>query len=101
MLHRVAGATLGRVPTDRPRHTITETDEVARALDDAAKRWPAHSGTRGKLLLRLVEEGHDAISGESDRETRRRADAVRRTSGALSGLYPEGYLERLREDWPE
>lgn len=89
------------MPTDRPRHSVTETDEVARALDDAAKRWPEQSGARGKLLLRLVEEGHEAITGQKTRDTRRRAAAVRRTSGALSGAYPDGYLERLRGDWPE
>jgi hypothetical protein len=27
-------------------------------------------------------------------------DAVARTSGALTGMYGEGYLSGLREDWP-
>ena len=40
---------------------ITETDEVARALDDAEKRWPDERDARAKLLLRLVKEGHQAI----------------------------------------
>lgn len=31
------------VPTTRRRHVITETDQMAQALDDAAARWPADS----------------------------------------------------------
>jgi len=88
------------VPTSRRRHTLTETDEVTRALDDAARRWPEERAARGKLLMRLVREGHRAIAGERDAEVSQRRHAVRRTEGALTGTYPEGYLERLRDDWP-
>lgn len=89
------------MPTDRPRHTVTETDELARALDDAAQRWPEDRGARSRLLLRLVKEGHQAIRAAGDDATARRREAVRRTSGALTGAYPEGYLAELRDDWPE
>lgn len=88
------------MPTTRPRHLITETEHVAQALDDAAKRWPAESGNRAKLLLRLVEEGHRAVLGQQERRLRQRREALARTSGALTGLYGEGYLGELREDWP-
>jgi hypothetical protein len=39
---------------------------------------------------------------ERNREpaVRRRA-AVRRTSGALTGVYPRDYLDLLRDEWPE
>ena len=89
------------MPTTRPRHLITETDQVARALDDAAKRWPADSGNRAKLLLRLLQEGHRVITGEHERVAAERQDAVARTSGALTGAYGQDYLKGLREDWPE
>jgi len=88
------------VPTARPRHTITETDALARALDDAARRWPEHRDSRGKLLLRLVAEGHRAVQGTRDSEAGARRDGVARTSGALTGAYGDAYLERLREEWP-
>lgn len=91
--------TLG-MPTTRPRHVITETEEVARALDDAAKRWPADSGNRAKLLLHLLEEGHRAVVGQQESLVRERRNAIARTSGALTGLYGQGYLSGLREDWP-
>jgi len=39
---------------------------------------------------------------ERDRaeEAERRRAAILRTSGALTGVYEPGYLERLRDDWP-
>ncbi|MEJ3745790.1 hypothetical protein WEI85_21170 [Actinomycetes bacterium KLBMP 9797] len=89
------------MPTTRNRHTITETDEVARALAEAAKHWPEESATPGRLLLHLVEEGYRALREERRQQVDRRRAAVRRTSGALSGVYPDGYLDRLRDEWPE
>jgi len=88
------------MPTSRPRHTITETDELTGALDEAAARWPEESSAPSKLLLRLVRAGREAVRGERDAEQRRRAKAIRDTSGALTGVYPTDYLERLRDDWP-
>ena len=87
------------MPTTRPRLTITETDELAEALDLAATRWP-EAGSRRELLLRLVEQGRNAIERDRTEETERRRAAIRRTSGALTGAYEPGYLERLRDDWP-
>lgn len=43
---------LGLVSTTRPRYQITETPEVAQALDRAAQRWPGEP--RSKLLRRLI-----------------------------------------------
>jgi hypothetical protein len=79
---------------------ITETDDIAKAIDEAAGHWPALAGARGRLLLRLIEEGYQAIrAGRREQAAQRRA-AVERTSGALTGAYESDYLERLREDWP-
>lgn len=89
------------MPTSRPRHVITETEPVARALDDAARRWPAERDNRARLLLRLVEEGHRVVIGQQQDALSERRRAVARTSGALTGLYGEGYLDKLRADWPE
>jgi hypothetical protein len=87
------------MPTTRPRLTITETDDVAAALAAAAERWP-EVRSRRELLLRLVEQGRAVIDREKDEATEQRRDAIRRTSGALSGAYEPEYLERLRDDWP-
>lgn len=89
------------MPTTKPRHTLTETAELATALDEAARRWPEDARSRSRLLLRLVEAGQRAISQEGERERVRRRAVVKRTAGALTGVYPPGYLERLRNEWPE
>lgn len=88
------------MPTARARHLITETDQVAKALDDAARRWPDDRGSRARLLLHLVQEGHQALLDEAAKRREARIAAIRRTSGSLTGSYDFGYLEQLREDWP-
>jgi hypothetical protein len=87
------------MPTTRPRLTITETDEVAAALDAAAARWP-EVRSRRELLLRLVEQGRVVIDRDRDDAAASRRDAIRRTSGALTGVFEPEYLQRLRDDWP-
>ena len=88
------------MPTARHRHMLTETDEVAAALRDAARRWPKDRERPAKLLLDLVREGHRAIAADAARTVADRRAAIERTSGALTGTYPAGYLEDLRGDWP-
>ena len=87
------------VPTTRPRVFVTETDELKRALDDAARRWPGES--RSALLVRLALEGHDAAQIEHDQVVRSRLAAIDRWSGAFSDGYDPNLLAELREDWPE
>jgi hypothetical protein len=86
------------VPTARPRYQITETDDIARALEVAARRWPGES--RGRLLLRLVELGSGALAHEQDTELAERRAAIEETSGKYTGMFTES-LSELREDWPE
>jgi hypothetical protein len=85
------------VPTDRPRHTLTETDELAHALDVAADRWPEDRGRRTRLLLRVVRDW----ARQSDAEAERHRSAILATSGAMAGVFPPGYLDDLRGEWPE
>lgn len=86
------------VPTTRPRHFVTETDDLADALDAAQQRWPALS--RAQLVVRLALEGHRADELARDERRTRRLEAIRRHSGALTGTYGPQYLKRAREEWP-
>lgn len=87
------------MPTTRPRYLVTETDELAAALDAAAQHWPNLS--RPQLLARLALEGH-GVAQQAQRERRhRRLLAVRQHSGMLTGAYGPDYLRVLREEWPE
>lgn len=86
------------MPTTRPRHYLTETDDLAEALDNAARRWPGVS--RAQLILRLALEGDRAAQRSHDEQRRRRLAAVHKHSGVLSGVYGPDYLKKLRDEWP-
>ncbi len=86
------------MPTTRPRHLVTETDELAAVLDAAAQRWPDVS--RPQLLVRLALQGHRAAQQAHGERRRRRLAAIREHSGAMTGTYGPDYLTELREDWP-
>jgi hypothetical protein len=100
VLHQSGRCYTFPMPTRRPRHVVTETDTVARALDAAAEHWPDDRRRRGRLLVRLVEEGVRALERADDKEAARRRKAVAETRGALTGLYGAEYLDKLRHDWP-
>ena len=87
------------VPTKRPRHLVTETEELAKALDESSARWPDLS--RAQLLARLALVGYEAtLTADADRRSRR-LRALRQHGGELTGVYGPDYLRQLREDWPE
>lgn len=91
--------TLRFVPTTRPRHLVTESDELKAALDRAASRWPGLS--RGQLVARLALAGDEAAEHSEETRRRRRSEVVARHSGAMTGWYRENEVRHLREDWPE
>ncbi len=89
------------MPTTRHRFSITETDDLARTLDAAARVWPEHRGNRGELLrlvLRWGAERVDEVAADR-REQRRRA--IRESAGIMSGVYPPEAAQMLKEEWPE
>lgn len=86
------------MPTTRPRYQVTETAEVARALDRAAKRWPGES--RSKLLLRLVEVGAGILEQDESVEDGAHRAAVLASSGRYAEAFGPDYLTELRADWP-
>ena len=86
------------MPTSRPRHQITETPAVARAIDRAAERWPGEP--RAKLLLRLVDTGSEALAREQQQTVEAHRRAVDASSGTYADAFPEGFLGELRDDWP-
>lgn len=88
------------MPTARPRIVVTETDELARVLEMARRRWPADASSPSRLLLHLVEAGRVAIAGEERQFIEERRRVIRSNAGSGTGLYEPGYLDQLRDDWP-
>lgn len=48
------------MPTTKPRYMLTDTGHLRELLDAAQERWPEIK-ERKELLLRLAEEGHEAL----------------------------------------
>ncbi len=80
------------MPTARPRHSVTETDSIAAALDDAARIWPQLRDDRAALLRKLIEAGHTA--------TAKSRSAIREAAGAATGAYPRDAASELKAEWP-
>ena len=83
------------VPTTRARHTLTETDEIAKALNDAAVVWPELRGDRGALLRKLVAAGHAAVHVDSSVKA-----LISGAAGAATGVYPRDSRAELLAEWP-
>jgi hypothetical protein len=77
---------------------VTETRQVARALDLAAQRWPGES--RSKLLLRLVDIAGETLEHEQHTKDDTHRAAVRASSGRYAGAFGPDHLTELRADWP-
>lgn len=86
------------MPTTRPRYQITETPEVAHALDVAARRWPGES--RSKLVLHLIRTGGAALEEEGRDVVSQRLAAIDSSAGKYADTFGEHHLDELREDWP-
>jgi len=82
------------MPTARVRHVLTETDDLAEAIDAAAPLYPGQ--TRADVLRRLVQLGAETIAEQQRRHHR----VVFDRAGRYPGLYAAKYLDDLREDWP-
>jgi hypothetical protein len=88
------------MPTTRPRYTVTETDELKRALDEVARSHPELAGDRNALFRRLVSEATDHYDQERTDRLERMRTAMRRIE-TRELRYPPDYLAELRAEWPE
>lgn len=79
---------------------ITESDQLAKALDHAAKVYPELVDERAELLRCLIQRGIESLEAEYDEAIEARKNAIRGVAGSLSGVWPENYLDELRSEWP-
>ncbi|WP_420432401.1 hypothetical protein [Candidatus Poriferisocius sp.] len=79
------------MPTTRPRHPVTETDEIAEILDEASRRWT--DVPRSKLIRLVMKDW--AQGGQSPS-----ARALARES-LIGSLPASSELYDRDEDWPE
>jgi hypothetical protein len=82
------------MPTTLPRHVISETPQIAAALDSAQLVWPEE--TRADLMRRLiVTAGEDVLTSAEHRR-----DLVAKWAGRCPGSYSAGWDERRKAEWP-
>ena len=100
MLHYVHRCYTQVMPTNRPRHMITETDRLAGALDTAALLWPEVKSERTALLRKVVEAGIGAIEREHRSREASRRTTITALAGSMSGTWPTQWREDMRDEWP-
>jgi len=84
------------VPTTRPRHQITETDDIAAAVEAGLREWPDLS--RSDVIRELILKGAQAVKLSAAERVLAFELALKELT-SLSIHYPPGYLEDLRKDW--
>jgi hypothetical protein len=87
------------LPTAHRRYAVTETDDIAGALEIAAGTWPDLADRPGALLRRLILLGRATLAHDRAADDDARGRAIDLTTGALPGVFGPGYLDKLREDW--
>lgn len=78
---------------------ITESDELAKAIDEAALLWPEIKAERAELLRRIIEQGIAQVDKANAAKTARRAKAVRALAGSLD--WPADGRKQQLAEWPE
>jgi hypothetical protein len=81
---------------------ITETDDIAIAIDLAAEVWGKECPERADLLRKLIAKGAEAVEAERQQKQAQRMAAVAElSSGKFDGIWPEGWYEEYKNEWPE
>ncbi|MFM7145317.1 MAG: hypothetical protein ACKOW5_03180 [Actinomycetales bacterium] len=75
---------------------MTETEDIAAAIDLGTQRWPGEP--RINVVRRLILEGAAHLAA-SPIERALEIEHALHTLEGLSDCYPDGYLEELRKDW--
>ena len=83
------------MPTVLSRHSITETPDIAAAINLGASLMP--DASRAEVARYLILRGAQAARGDA---TSRRA-AVDKWAGCLSGQLPPDAADRLKDEWPQ
>jgi hypothetical protein len=86
------------MPTSLPRLQVTETPEVAHALEVAARRWPELT-SRSALLAAIAAEGAKLVEQDEAERREERRQLVEKYAGGFH--FEPDYLEKLRAEWPE
>jgi hypothetical protein len=79
---------------------ITESDELGRALDHAARLWPELKNERGQLLRKVLEAGIAELLQDQTGRKSQRLNQIKTIAGSMSDIWPTNWREELANDWP-
>lgn len=88
------------MPTARQRHMITETEELARTLEEAAAIWPEYRNKRTELLRHIIDQGSEVVHSRAEKKARKRLSALESIQSEYSDLWPENWREEMLKEWP-
>jgi hypothetical protein len=80
---------------------ITETDDLAKALEAAALLWPNERLSRSALLRKVLELGTERVLEQASVARTSRLRAIESQAGSLTGVWPDGWRDELRDEWPK
>ena len=80
---------------------ITETPEVAEAIEQALKTWPELEGSRAAALRMLLKEGAASIDAAIAQKRDSRLVAIEQFAGKYSNVWPASWREEELSQWPE
>lgn len=80
---------------------VTESDQLAHALDIAATMWPDARGERSELLRRIIARGIADVENETSLRTSKRADHVAMAAGMMTNVWGDDWRESREAEWPE
>lgn len=87
------------MPTTLTRIQVTQTPALRDALELAEEEWPGVP--RSELMTRLATAGGESLAARREARRAERRSALESTQGIFGAdVYPPGYLEDLRKEWP-
>ena len=98
--HQALQFTLSGMPTIHRRHAVTETEDIAAALEVARNAWPELADKPGALLRQLILAGEQALEARRSRAVEGRRQTIERTAGALTGVYRSGIWRKFARTGP-
>lgn len=80
---------------------ITESDQLASAIDYVAQTRPELRDERAELLRYIIDLGIQAMDAEILAGIESRKKAITQAAGSLTDIWPENWRELIRSEWPE
>ena len=88
------------MPTTRPRHMLTETEQVLSALAVAEQAWPELKGDKPALLKNLIAAGKKAIEDTAQAARNKRIAQITAVAGSMPETWPSNWRADLLDEWP-